>query len=512
MNFKNKKFKYGSLSILLTAVIIAVVILLNVVISALFSSNLWYIYNVDGDILQISSLTDELFAEHIDEKNDKIEIVFLTDKDRVNEVSAEMKQIHELAKLYEDRFEFIDLRYVDFENDPEQWLTDYLKSDNISVTASNVIVKKAGADAAMRILHANNFLVKDTSTNAYIAFAGERCFTMRILSLYASDTVAYVTTGHGEKVMFADAEKDETAELNRLKDLLENTGFTVKEIDLTKEDISDDADLVVIAGPTRDFNGTKHDVNEIQKLTDFCNRKGSVMAFVDPGMITNMPNLDDFLSERGIEIQNDMVYEGSDYSVPTNSQSFYATFVTSGQGSGLTAGVRDIADIKTIFTNACTIKIGSTGQGFHNTQKTATVVSSVLSTSRDAQKAEFGNGGQNKVAAPYADLMVLMQKEWTSDNNKEYSYILACGSSSYISDASLSGSYANDSVMYAALRAMAEKNPPAAVANIEFVNYADNSLIITNGEANTWMIIFAVIIPLLILTTGMVIYFKRRHR
>ena len=66
--------------------------------------------------------------------------------------------------------------------------------------------------------------------------------------------------------------------------------------------------------------------------------------------------------------------------------------------------------------------------------------------------------------------------------------------------------------MYAALRAMAEKNPPAEVANIEFVNYADNSLIITNGQANTWMIIFAVIIPLIILVTGMVIYFKRRHR
>ena len=394
----------------------------------------------------------------------------------------------------------------------QQWLIDYLQSENQTITTSNVIVKKAGADAAMRVLHTNNFLVKDTSTGSYIAFAGERCFTMRILSLYAGDTVAYVTTGHGEKTILDHG--DTPADLIRFKELLENTGFTVKEIDLRTQDIEEDADLLIIPGPTKDFNGVEHgaDGNEIQKLVDFAARKGSIMAFVDPGNIVNMPNLDDFLSERGIEVQNNMVFEGSDYARPSNSQSFYATFATTGDGSALTNGMRDIANIKTILTNACTIKIGSAGEGFHDTLQTATTVSSVLNTSKDAQVEEFGQKG--KVAAPSASLMVLQQKKWVDEatSNTEFSYILACGSSSYIADDSLSGSYANDSVMYAALRAMAEKNPPAEVVNIEFANYADNSLIITNGEANTWMIVSAVVIPLAILTTGMVIYFRRRHR
>lgn len=509
MNFQkdirnNKKFKYGTLSIVLTAVIIAAVVLLNVALTALFSSNLWYIYNVDGDVLRISELTDQLFKENIDQTKDKVEIVFLTDKDRVNSVSDEMKMIHELAKMYESRYDFIDLCYIDFENDPEQWLTDYLKADNQTVSASNVIIKKANADAAMRILSVSNFLVKDTSTNTYIAFAGERCFTMRILSLYASDTVAYLTTGHGEK-----------ADLELFKDLLENTGFTVKTIDLKTEEIADEADLLIIAGPTKDFEGLENGVvnNEIAKLKAFCDRKGSVMAFVDPGMIPHLTNLDDFLSERGIEFNNDMVYESSDNSRPSNSQSFYATFTTTGDGSALSTGVRDIANIKTIITNACTVKIGSTGDGFHNTLQTATTVTPVLTTSKDAERVNYDENDK-RVAAANANLMVLMQKEWVDEetSNSEFSYLLACGSTSYISDAALSGSYANDSVMYAALRAMAEKNPPAEVVNIEFANYADNSLIITNGEANTWMIIFAVAIPLVILTTGMVVYFKRRHR
>jgi hypothetical protein len=316
--------------------------------------------------------------------------------------------------------------------------------------------------------------------------------------------VAYLTTGHGEK-----------ADLELFKDLLENTGFTVKTIDLKTEEIADEADLLIIAGPTKDFEGLENGVvnNEIAKLKAFCDRKGSVMAFVDPGMIPHLTNLDDFLSERGIEFNNDMVYESSDNSRPSNSQSFYATSTTTGDGSALSTGVRDIANIKTIITNACTVKIGSTGDGFHNTLQTATTVTPVLTTSKDAERVNYDENDK-RVAAANANLMVLMQKEWVDEetSNSEFSYLLACGSTSYISDAALSGSYANDSVMYAALRAMAEKNPPAEVVNIEFANYADNSLIITNGEANTWMIIFAVAIPLVILTTGMVVYFKRRHR
>ena len=59
---------------------------------------------------------------------------------------------------------------------------------------------------------------------------------------------------------------------------------------------------------------------------------------------------------------------------------------------------------------------------------------------------------------------------------------------------------------------MVSKNTPEDVINIEFINYANTSLSITEGQANTWMIISAILIPLAILTTGVVIYLKRRHR
>ena len=131
----NKKFKYGSMSVLLTAVLIVAVILVNVVITGLFSSKLWYIYSVNSNVLEISEVTHTLFSENIDPETDKIEIVFMADKDRVNSsatysdsnAAMYMRQIHEMAKLYEKKFDFISISYVDYENDPQQWLSDYKK-------------------------------------------------------------------------------------------------------------------------------------------------------------------------------------------------------------------------------------------------------------------------------------------------------------------------------------------------------------------------------------------------
>ncbi len=499
----NKKFKYGSLSILLTALLIVVVILLNIAITALFSSKLWYIYNVDGDILEISEVTDNLFAAHVDDKQDKIEIVFMTDEDRVNGVNAYMKQIHELAKLYEKRYDFITVKYLDYANDPQQWLTDYRKQENKAINSEYVIVKKADSDSAIKALHYNNFLATDSSNNnAVFAFAGERRFTMSILSLYAGNTVAYLTEGHGEVTL---------DKLSEFKHILEDTGFTVKTINLAKEEIADEAELIIIAGPVKDFNDITTGTDEIGKLEAFCARKGSLMTFLDPGTVDELDNLCEFLALRGITYNNDLVYEDADYSLPGNSQNMIGTFVNDGKsGSGLTAGIRDMNDVMTLLRKTGTITINRSGQGHTDSSALATSVSAVLTTSKDAQVENYAT--HEKTGASNSPVMVLMEQKWAEGNNTLISYILSCGTSDFISDSSLTGSYVNDTIMYTALRAMVSKNTPEDVINIEFINYANMSLSITEGQANTWMVISGVLIPLAILITGVVIYLKRRHR
>lgn len=507
----NKKFKYGSMSVLLTALLIVVVILLNVAITALFSSKLWYIYSVDSNVLQISDVTDTLFAENIDPEVDKIEIVFMADKDRVNNsatyadanAAMYMRQIHELAKIYEKRYEFISISYLDYENDPQQWLSDYKKQENKPINEEYVVVKKAGASASIKALHYKSFLVTDSSkNNAIYAFAGERRFTMSILSLYSGNTVAYLTTGHGEVA---------PEKLTEFQMILEDTGFTVKTIDLAKEEIAPEAELIVIAGPVKDFGDVTSGANEIGKLEAFCERRGNLMVFVDPGTVDTLDNLCEFLSLRGMTVNNNLVYEDDYHSLPGNSQDVIGTFVTDGKtGSGLTAGVRDIKDVKTLLRKVCTITINRAGQGHVDSTTTATAVSAVLSTSKNATAVDYET--EKSTSAASQPLMALMQSTYSDGTNSLISYILTCGTSDFISDSVLMGGYVNDSILLTALRAMAEKNTPEEVINIEFVEYANMSLSITEGQANTWMLVFAGIIPVAILTTGIVIYFKRRHR
>jgi len=414
-----------------------------------------------------------------------------------------MKQIHELAKLYEKRYGFISVKYVDYVNDPQQWLTDYRKQENKIINTEYVIVKKAGSDSAIKALHYQNFLATDTSNNnAVFAFAGERRFTMSILSLYAGNTVAYLTTGHGEVSL---------DKLNEFKNILEDTGFTVKTIDLSKEDIAEEAELLVIAGPVKDFNDITTGINEIGKLEAFSERKGNIMAFIDPGTVDELDNLCEFLAQRGMTFNNDLVYEDAAHSLVGNSQNVIGTFVSDGKtGSGLTAGIRDMKDVKALLKQVCTITINRAGQGHIDDSKLATSVSAVLTTSKDAQAENYATN--EKTDAVNAPVMVLMEQKWAENNNTLISYILSCGTSDFISDSALTGSYVNDTILYTALRAMVAKNTPEDIINIEFVNYADMSLSITEGQANAWMVISAVVVPLAILITGVVIYMKRRHR
>lgn len=84
-------------------------------------------------------------------------------------------------------------------------------------------------------------------------------------------------------------------------------------------------------------------------------------------------------------------------------------------------------------------------------------------------------------------LLVVSMSEQIMDSTtgEAYSnYVLAGGSSDFISDARLRGGYANKDILYAMLRSMVVDNVDTESANISFREYTGEALDITEGEAN----------------------------
>ena len=123
--------------------------------------------------------------------------------------------------------------------------------------------------------------------------------------------VVYFTNGHGEKAL----EDTEGLGFRRVKDLLEKQGYKPEVLDLTSgEKIPEDASLVMIAGPTKDFFKP-----ELKKLAEYLKTGGSLMILVDP---QKLPNLEGFCAHYDIVLGEDVIVDkesrlfGSDNLMP----------------------------------------------------------------------------------------------------------------------------------------------------------------------------------------------------
>lgn len=499
---QNKKFKYGALAILLTVGVIALVVALNVVFTALSDHFGWKIDMSREQLYEISDMSDTMLNAVRDNFKDggKAKIVFMADQDIIETTtSTYMRQIYELARKYEKRYDFVEVDCVDPDLHPDK-VKKYLQhSENAKLSATDVVFE--GPGGKYKIVNYKAFLTVDTESGEVFAFAGERKITTTILSLVANDTVAYVTVNHGEDV----------ANLGEFKELLGIVGFNVQEIDLQKETPDPEKGrLLIINSPKTDFWGVNDPVNELKKLDDFLDNFGHLMVFVDADYLDGLRNLSTLMQDWGIAFKSNIVTEGSANAMSVDGRTISATYPTEGNGASLHASIRGLDNVpKTVFSDTCTIDIKKvTNATTYNRYATTPV----LTTSGSATVLDRNDGSTAK--AENLPVMVLTVEERILDSKSGAAYdtyVLACGSSDFISDAYLQGGYANKDILYSALRAMVMDNVDLNTENISFREYKAESLDITTGEANGNMVIITAVIPVLVLAIGAVVFIKRRY-
>ena len=107
-------------------------------------------------------------------------------------------------------------------------------------------------------------------------------------------------------------------------------------------------------------------------------------------------------------------------------------------------------------------------------------------------------------------LMSITRRENIKDNDFIYSYMIVCGSPAYVSDKYLnSNSYANSDILVNTIRLTGREK---IVADIDLKVLDDTSLDITTSQSNTWTVVFAAVIPLIIGVVGIVVCKRRRAK
>ena len=530
-----RKLKYGAASIVLTAVVIAAVVIFNTIFSALVYKYNWY---VDMTKEGLYGLTDA-GRTLLDEIDAPINVRFCAPYDEL-ESNWYMKMVLSLVKEMAASYDNITYDYVDIIANPTA-VTKYKATTATSIKTTNVIVESG---SEFRVFAATALFTQNESGTIW-AFNGEKKLISAMIQITQTDTpIAYLTYTHGESSAIQLVDQLVTSgslTMNEALDMLKNNygydvallellydaGFDLKPIDLTKEDFAEEGRLLVICNPLYDFEGISEDTkgrkSEIEKIDDFLDGFGNLMVFIDPDT-QELPELDEFLSEWGIEFDKSLLKDPTssldtehyslvgdyavDYTSNTSSSSGETTYNPDALGASLVKSMTELGTPpKTVVRYARPInRLWDSKNG--------RITSTALYTSSGAEKYVDGE----KVDEGRFPLIVLSREsryvdEYDANNEKSQvlhsNYVFACGSK-YVTTAEYleKKSYGNSDIIYAMMRTMGKTQVPA---DLDLKPFDDESLDITTAEATNWTIFLTAVIPVCFLIAGAVVWIRRKH-
>ncbi|MBQ1225753.1 MAG: hypothetical protein IIX75_01545 [Clostridia bacterium] len=558
-----EKLKKRSLAALITTSVIAGVLLINILVSYIASANILYLDLTKTNYTEITEKSDE-YLSTLNVKENDITIYFLADKDELQNASFGykmektgdtsslwgMKYVYELALVYAEKYDFINVEHLDINDDAKE-LEKYKSSISSTFNKQKIIIDNRIAEKdenGESVLDANGnpvmhhnfrvcsrdyFYYFDTETGYAYGFNGELRFTSMIMSIAGQSPVAYFAYGHGEEIgdytlgsNTATSEED-FGKAQALRDYIYNSGFTVKKIDISKEYqqllTDENARLLIIFDPKSDFIGADAEsdndastINEIAVIRKFANRENChLMVFSDPSD-NELPNFSEYLYDYwGLSFDNSNVMDSGTNSLVPDGSVFMADYETSqlSPGTSLTAGLRSLDSLPRIyFGNAGTISINSTYSneiGYYEGNSTKFAGSVFLTPDSSKVTLKDGTVVDGKESQPMA-LMAITHELWnTGKNNEVPTYVLACASTDYVSETALSNEYGNSDVIGYLLRAMGKDT---FTFDVEMkVIETEKVELISQNLMTVWIIVLCVSGPVISLVLGTVVFIKRRH-
>lgn len=271
--FRSAGTRSGAYSVGLTAVVIAIVIVFNLLIGQIPEAY----RNIDVSstkIYEISDTSRELLAG----LDKEVDMTVLAVQDETDE------RISTFLSRYASLSGNIHVEWVDPVLHPSA-LTDYDTSENTIVISCDDTGKSTTVSFD-DILVMDQYSYYYYGTTSYTEFDGEGQLTSAV-NYVTSDTeqIIYQTTGHGEGTLSS-----------TITDLMSKNSYTLSDLNLLMStSVPEDCDLLLMYAPTADLTE-----DEVNMLSDYLGSGGKVMILLGDMGISDLPNLGGLLAEYGM--------------------------------------------------------------------------------------------------------------------------------------------------------------------------------------------------------------------
>ncbi len=477
MKFNNKILKYGSVAVTLTAIFLAVVVLLNVIVSVINKNGALEIDVTSEAIFTVSDKSISLLKTN----STPLTIYFLRERDEISEDSQ--GYMLNLVDSYTTNFSWIDVEYVDLDRNPK-FKNKYTKSTSETLANTSIIVECSATNEYKVVTISDYFLLEQSYYQTYLTgFQGELALTSAILNVLTPDElVAAFENGHNELSSPA------------LKSFLENVGYNVIDINLREEEIDESISLLVINSPKQDFIGntdaSQTNLSEIEKLVEYMETPDkNMLVFMAPDS-PELKEFEEFLAVYGVSVERNVIVDADNSVSGSAGLGVYGIFAQTGENENVDAITERVnSGYKTVFNNVAPInRLFDYKNGIY--------VSPIVTTS----KAAYYTDGNEQIDGQF-NMMTL--------SAKGTSKLVLC-STGYYNSFIETTAYANRDLLYSIAESFGAKNVTPDIP-IKLLDETKAQFDISSKATKTWGIVITVIPATIVLIFGIIVTAKRRR-
>ena len=466
-----KHIKNGSYTMVMSVIFIAVVIVINMIVSTIPSKY----SEIDISSQKLYSIGDETKKMLKDLEKD-VTIY------QIAQSGSEDENISSLLKKYEDESKHIKVEQKDPVVNPK-FVSQYTSDD---LSANSLIVVCGDRN---KVIDYNNIYETSIDYQTYSSqttgFDGEGQITSAIGYVTSENLpVLYTVEGHGEKDMDSSIKED-----------IEKANMDIKSLNLlTEGSVPDDADCLFIDSPSTDFSSDEKDA-----IIEYLENGGKAIIFSDY-TTEDMPNFDAILENYGVQRTEGVVFEGDNQHYAMQMPYYLVPTINSTDASSETA-------------SAGYYVLAPYAQGIKqlNDVRDTVKIESILTTSDQAySKTDLNSNTIEKedgdVEGPF-DLGVSITENL--DDDKETQIVYYSTSNLMDSQTNQMVSGGNEKLIMESLKWMTDTEESASVS-IPSKSLEVSYLTITDYDAAFWKICTIALIPGIFLVIGFVVWIKRR--
>lgn len=510
---RRKKLKYGSVATAITCTVIAVVVLLNILVSVLVEK-----YPLKLDLTEEGKF--EISQESIDylESLEKdVDFTVLMAESNFQSSNSAMKMVSEILEKYTQYSDKVHLSYVDPTSNPDV-VNTYQANYAGSLTEGDIVVSDTSDNTKLRVVNIGDLFTYDQQKYYYYYYYGsgslEDCITgfqgeqnLTSALMYVTDanpiSVGILTKANGEALFNTSYH---TNSLSVMAQSLFKNGYDVQYLDLYTGDINPEIyDMLILPAPVNDLT-----TNAIDNLSAFLYHDGEYdknLIYIADYTQGNTPNIDEFLETWGIQVTKNIAME---------SDSNTAQQVTLSNSRGaIPVPVVTIAD-ETSGANLANASLPIVAPLCRTINllwdsKSSGITSALLKTSDSVYLNAMGEQSQNTDTTPVGtqNIMAVSKRSTIIDNTSHASNLLVIGSVSLF-DANLmqDNSYNNAQYLISAINMISGKDNNLVIASKDLTS--ETITITTAGMRAIYIVIF--MIPSAVIAIGVWVFLRRRNK